>query len=113
MAGRPTVEVEKADLEKCIDEGHTKAAIARIVGVSRTTLDRLIVEHNLGRMFQKSILTDQQIDEVTKQAKEALPFLGERMILGYFASKRYIILLVIFMLNVQHLQHVVVVSNSR
>ena len=90
MAGRPTVKPDENLIQDYVDQGYNKSEIAKLLHVSRPTLNKLINEHGLADGVAYDILNDDEIDRHVKEAKVHLPFIGERMVIGYLKSKGYV-----------------------
>ena len=89
MVGQPNVDVDRGELESYLLQGFTKSAIAELLDISLPTLNKLIAAHH-HHISEQTEITDQEIDEVMEHAKAELSHLGERMVIGYFASKGYV-----------------------
>lgn len=83
--GRPKVTISSSELLQLWKGGHTKKYIADHFGISRQTLERVLVDDGI-KVFETSGLTDEELDELTIEFKCIMPAAGERLVLGHFRA---------------------------
>lgn len=84
--GRPRKPLDEQQVESLISSGLNKTKIAKLLKVDRHTLTAFIKRKGLNGLCEKSHLSTDEIDAITKKAKTELPSFGERMMLGYFRA---------------------------
>lgn len=102
MAGRPVINVDGTLIGEYVDQGFNKSEIANFLNVSRPTLYKAIEEHGLSEDVSYDVLSPDEVDRYVKEAKAHLPFMGERMVIGYLKSKGYAIILFAFLFILLH-----------
>ena len=78
--GRPKIDVSLKQIKGLSDLGFTWGKIAKMLGVSDSTLLRRRQELGINKNYRT--MSDQELDAVMQQITVASPNLGERMIIG-------------------------------
>ena len=86
-AGRPSVELDLAEVNQLISMGFTKTKIAEILGISRKTLYNWI-SGQPAVVTKFSDIDDTQLDSAISSIKRNHPNDGEVMIKGHLLQKR-------------------------
>lgn len=87
MAGRPLVDNNNQLLKECQAKGFTKTETAAALGISRPTLNRLLLRNDNVPNLSYSQITDDGLDTMVLEAKQQLPLAGEKMIIGCIKFK--------------------------
>lgn len=87
--GRPKFDIDRAELLRLCQSGRSQKEIAEEYGVSRNTLRRIVKDKQI-TAFEKSNLTDNEIDQLILEMKCLMPYAGERLTIGYLKSKGYV-----------------------
>lgn len=86
--GRPRFEITRAQLDYLRSLSFSWTEIAHLLGVSRMTVYRRRVEYGLMEEPSRT-LTDNDLDEILRELRVALPELGETMAAGRLRSLGY------------------------
>ena len=85
--GRPNFEIPNQQLQYLIQNRFSVPQIAKIVGVSISTIRRRMSEFNLSIRETYSSISDSDLDAMTAQVQQEFPTWGNRQMYGYFVSR--------------------------
>ena len=85
--GRSKFEVSRDQLQYFIEHNFTAVQIANMLGVSLSTVRRRMREHHVDSSQPFSQITDEQLDNLVIEIKQAHPRCGYRMVIGHLRSQ--------------------------
>lgn len=87
--GRPKLDISQEQLEKLLEMQFDCPKIAKLLGVSLSTIRRRMTEYGLSVKSCYSTLSDQELDQLVLQLKYDYPSSGYRVIDGILQSQGY------------------------
>lgn len=76
-------------LQYLLEVGFTCPQIASVLGVSLSTVRRRMDDYNLTVSSQYSDITDNELDDIAKDIKSAIPNCGYRLMHGHLLTRGY------------------------
>uniref|UniRef100_A0A3B3BMS2 Integrase core domain-containing protein n=1 Tax=Oryzias melastigma TaxID=30732 RepID=A0A3B3BMS2_ORYME len=84
--GRPRYDIDQEILEELLDVNLPVSCIAKLLGVSRSTINRRMREFGVSARQTYSTLTDEELDDAVIRIKNEMPSSGYRMVKGRLRS---------------------------
>ena len=85
--GRPRFNIPRSQLVYLVENRFTVPQIASIIGVSVRTIFRRMEEYGISISTQYSEITDDELNEVTREIQSAFPMCGNRQMQGHLLSR--------------------------
>ena len=85
--GRPKFEIPRSQLLYLIDHNFNAVQIAKLFGISLSTVRRRMQEQGLDTSQPFTPLTENELDNVVRDIKQSHPKCGYRMVIGHLRSR--------------------------
>ena len=85
VTGRPRIEVDVEDIEFLRGLRFSWTNVAKVLGISRSTLYRRLEEEGISRETHYSDMSDSDLDSLVREIKRAHPNDGERLMIGHLS----------------------------
>jgi len=85
VTGRPRIEVDVEDIEFLQGLRFSWTNVAKVLGISRSTLYRRLEEEGISRETRYSDMSDSDLDSLVREIKRAHPNDGERLMIGHLS----------------------------
>nr|XP_055025628.1 uncharacterized protein LOC129415618 [Misgurnus anguillicaudatus] len=85
--GRPCLQIDADDLQSLLSTALPLEDLARMYGISRRTLNRLLKDHGLSVRGCYSTISDDELDRTVRSIKSRMPHAGYRLVKGELLAR--------------------------
>lgn len=85
--GLPKFELAREQLQYLLDQGFSVSEIASLLGISRTTVHRRIVDFGTPGPREYSTIDDDELDRYVQDIQNSFPGCGEKLMEGHLTAR--------------------------